>query len=255
MKKRMTTGFVTWVVILCIGLMQIPAFAEGQHYMYSRYDGAAILVANGQEAAFAQGYANPDETITVYSRVDGAPAVIWSYEVAGNQEYYATGQQNIRMFSKYDGAMILVHSYEAMGFSANYYGEKATITVYSKVNGTSYKIWATNLASYLSVGYSTTKPYIPIYGYKECGSVPSFGNIIGVADYPIYDSGLLIYDYTLPLGSVIEPWERYEDELIQWGFWYYNSSDVADFYTNGVYMIGVGYISSNSKFKVVVSRI
>lgn len=48
--------------------------------------GAAIMVANGQEAAFAQGYANPDEAVTVYSRVDGAPAVIWSYEVAGNQE-------------------------------------------------------------------------------------------------------------------------------------------------------------------------
>ena len=243
MKKKVTTGFVAMVVAFCIGLMQIPAFAEGQHYMYSRYDGAAILVANGQEAAFAQGYANPDETITVYSRVDGAPAVIWSYEVAEAQEDYATGLQNIRMFSKYDGAMITVHSYEAAGFSANYYGEKATVTIYSMVDGAAYTVWASELAAYLNVGYSTTKPYIPVYAYTSFSDVPSFGSMMGMADSAFYESLGVYYYYILPSDG----WEavsRYVNELKQWGFWYYTTASGVDIYYNGTHFVGVGYVDN-----------
>ncbi|MCI9626214.1 MAG: hypothetical protein HFI90_05465 [Clostridia bacterium] len=240
MKKRMTTGFVAWVVVLCIGLMQIPAFAEGQHYMYSRYDGAAIMVENGTEAAFSQGYANPDETITVYSRVDGAPAVIWSYEVAENQEYYATGLQNIRMYSRYDGAMILVHSYEAAGYSANYYGEKATVTIYSTIDGAAYTVWASELAAYLNVGYSTAKPYIPVYAYAGFADVPSFGSLVGQSDNAVYADLGIYYYYILPTDG----WEtvnRYTNELKQWGYWYYMTSSGIDIYYNGTHFVGIGY--------------
>lgn len=102
------------------------------------------------------------------------------------------------MFSKYDGAMILVHSYEAAGYSANYYGEKATVTIYSMVDGAAYTVWASELAAYLNVGYSTAKPYIPVYAYSGYAGVPSFGSMIGQSDNAVYTDLGVYYYYILP---------------------------------------------------------
>lgn len=239
MKRKGITGIVTMVVAFCVGFMQIPTLAAGQHHMYSRYDGAAIMVNDGEESSLAQGYANPDETITVYSRVDGAPVVLWSYEVAEKQEYYATGAQNIRMFSKYDGAMITVHSYEAARYSAAYYGEKETVTIYSMTSGASYIIWASELAAYLNVGYSTTRPYIPVYAYTSFSDIPSFGSMMGMTD--VWDD--FYYTYVLS-SSTVEAVNRYKNELRQWGFRYYATKNDVAIYYNETHLVGVTYVDN-----------
>ncbi len=253
MKKATSIRVTALVIAACISIMHLPVLAAGQHYMYSRYDGAAILVNTGEEAAFAQGYANPDETVTVFSRVDGARAVIWSYEVAKNQSHYATGQQNIRMFSKYDGAMILVHSYEAAGYSANYYGEKATVVVYDKKSGFDYTIWASDLASHLNKGFSTTRPYIPVYGYADFKSVPSFGSMIGMKDDPLFSEEIITYLYKLSHNNAVKAAKRYFKELEQWGYWYCGQdNNGVDLYYNGTSGVEIGYNYSSNTVVIVI---